>query len=328
MIVLAANGDVLAERGAFFGDEVRIDELPLYLPQAVIAIEDRRFYSHFGIDPVGLVRAMIANYKAGRIVEGGSTLSQQLAKNLFLDPERTVKRKLQEVVLALWLEAKFSKDEILQLYLNRVYFGAGATGVEKAAQKFFSKSARDVSLSEAAILAGVLRAPSVLNPINSPRQAQARAEQVIRAMVEAGFITAAEADSAVNAPAAVKSTDYLPATQYVVDWVSEQLPDLLEDYDQSIIVETTIFHNLQILAEKSVRRRVNSEGAKLGRQPGRDRHDGHVGRRSGDGRRQVLPQEPVQPRRQGQAATGLGVQALRLPDRARAGLDARNRRSR
>jgi penicillin-binding protein 1A len=264
MIVLAANGDVIAERGAFFGDEVRLDELPVYLPQAVIAIEDRRFHNHFGIDPVGLARAMMANYRAGRIVEGGSTLSQQLAKNLFLDPERTVKRKLQEAVLALWLEAKFSKEEILQLYLNRVYFGAGATGVEKAAQRFFSKSARDVSLSEAAILAGVLRAPSVLNPINSQRQSQARAEQVLRAMVEAGFVTAAEAEGALSAPAAVKSADYLPATQYVVDWVSEQLPDLVEHYDQSIIVETTIFHSLQILAEKAVRRRVNSEGGKLG----------------------------------------------------------------
>jgi penicillin-binding protein 1A len=264
MIVLAANGDVLAERGAFFGDEVRTDELPTYLPKAVIAIEDRRFYRHFGIDVVGLARAMIANYRAGRIVEGGSTLSQQLAKNLFLDPERTFKRKLQEAVLALWLEAKFSKEEILQLYLNRVYFGAGATGVEKAAQRFFSKSARDVSLAEAAVLAGVLRAPSVLNPIHHPRQAQARAELVLRAMVESGFITQAEADKAVDAPAAVKSSEYLPATQYVVDWVSEQLPLLLGKIDQSIIVETTIFHNLQTLAEAAVRRRVNNEGGKLG----------------------------------------------------------------
>ncbi len=263
MIVLAANGDVIAERGAFFGDEVRLDELPAYLPQAVIAIEDRRFYRHFGIDPVGLARAMLANYRAGRIIEGGSTLSQQLAKNLFLDPDRTVKRKLQEGVLALWLEAKYSKDEILQLYLNRVYFGAGATGVEKAAQKFFSKSARDVSLAESAVLAGVLRAPSVLNPINSQQQSRARAELVLRAMVEAGFVTKDEADNAANAPAAVKSSTYLPATQYVVDWVSEQLPELVKDYDQSIIVETTIFHNLQILAEKAVRRRIASDGGKL-----------------------------------------------------------------
>jgi penicillin-binding protein 1A len=135
MILLAANGEVIAERGTFFGDEVRLDELPAYVPQAVIAIEDRRFYSHFGIDPIGLGRAAFSNFRAGRIVQGGSTITQQLAKNLFLKPERTMQRKLQELVLAIWLEAKYSKDDILQLYLNRVYYGAGATGIEKAAQK-------------------------------------------------------------------------------------------------------------------------------------------------------------------------------------------------
>src|SRR5439155_9210281 len=165
IMVLAADGTVLAERGAFYGDDVRIADLPAYVPQAIIAIEDRRFRSHFGVDPMGLIRAMVENLRAGRVVQGGSTLTQQLAKNLFLQPDRTMARKAQEAVLAIWLETKFSKDEILQLYMNRVYFGGGAVGIEKAAQKYFGKSARDVTLAEAAILAAVLKAPTNYNPV-------------------------------------------------------------------------------------------------------------------------------------------------------------------
>jgi penicillin-binding protein 1A len=180
-----------------------------------------------------------------------------------LKPERTVQRKLQELVLAIWLEAKYSKDDILQLYLNRVYYGAGATGVEKAAQKYFRKSAREVNIGEAAILAAVLKAPATYNPINHPEAARARAGEVIRDMVETGYITAEEAEQAISQPAAVKPVDYVSATQYIVDWVGEQIPDLIGTLDQSIIVETTLDQNLQTIAEKSVRRRINSEGAKL-----------------------------------------------------------------
>jgi len=263
MILLAANGEVIAERGTFFGDEVRLDELPAYVPQAVIAIEDRRFYSHFGIDPIGLSRAAFSNFRAGHIVQGGSTITQQLAKNLFLKPERTMQRKLQELVLAIWLEAKYSKDDILQLYLNRVYYGAGATGIEKAAQKYFRKSAREVNIPEAAILAAVLKAPATYNPINHPGPARARAGEVIHDMVSAGFITAEDADQAISRPAAVKPAQYVSATQYIVDWVGEQIPDLIGTLNQSIIVETTIDQNLQAIAEKSVRRRINTDGAKV-----------------------------------------------------------------
>jgi penicillin-binding protein 1A len=263
MILLASNGEVIAERGTFFGDEVRLDELPSYVPQAVLAIEDRRFYNHFGIDPVGLGRALIANFRAGRIVEGGSTVTQQLAKNLFLKPERTVQRKLQEMILALWLEAKYTKDDILQLYLNRVYYGAGAVGIEKAAQKYFRRSARDVSLGEAAILAAVLKAPATYNPINHPKAARQRANQVIANMVEAGFITESEREEALNNPAAVKPVEYVSAAHYLVDWVAEQIPELIGKFDQSIIVETTLDQNLQSIAEKAVRHRVIKEGAKL-----------------------------------------------------------------
>src|SRR5207253_5548254 len=174
-----------------------ITELPPYLPRAFIAIEDRRFYSHYGIDPIGLVRAVTANVTRRGLSQGGSTLTQQLAKNLFLTQERTLWRKLQEVVLALWLERKFSKTEILELYLNRVYFGAGAYGVEAAAQRYFGKSARQVRIAEAAMLAGLVKSPSRLAPSRNPNGAERRAQGVLTAMAELGFISDAAAKTAL-----------------------------------------------------------------------------------------------------------------------------------
>ena len=268
IMVLAADGTVLVEQGSFYGDEIGIGELPDYVPGAVIAIEDRRFYSHFGVDPLGLLRAAFANIRAGHVVQGGSTLTQQLAKNLFLTPKRTVERKLQEVVLAMWLEARFSKEEILQLYLNRVYYGAGATGIEKAAQTYYRKSARDLTLAEAATLAGLLKAPSSYNPLNHPDAAAERARLVIGAMAAMGAITEREALAALASPAAVPASDYIPAKQYIADWIGEQLPDLVKNYSESIVIETTIDPNLQRLAEKALRKRLNEEGAKLGASQG------------------------------------------------------------
>jgi penicillin-binding protein 1A len=158
---------------------VRIDELPPYVPQAFIAIEDRRFYSHFGVDPIGIVRAAVANILHRGVSQGGSTITQQLAKNLFLTQDRTWTRKLQELVLALWLERKFTKDEILELYLNRVYFGAGAYGVEAAAQRYFGKHARHTTLSEAAMLARSWCARRQrLAPTRNPNGAERRAQVV------------------------------------------------------------------------------------------------------------------------------------------------------
>ncbi len=263
IMLLAADGTVLSEQGAFFGDQVRVADLPDYVPNALIAIEDRRFRSHFGVDPLGLARAMLQNFSAGRIVQGGSTLTQQLAKNLFLTPEKSYQRKIQEVVLAIWLETKFSKDEILQLYLNRVYFGGGATGIEKAAQTFYHKSATELSMMEAATLAGVLKAPTTYNPLTHPEESAARANLVMNAMVDAGFVSRDEAVQAINAPATVVASNYIPATQYVVDMVAAQLPELVKNYSQSIIVETTIDPQLQQVAEKSLRQRLNVDGKKL-----------------------------------------------------------------
>ncbi len=263
VMMLADDGTRLSERGSFFGDQVDVADLPDYVTEALIAIEDRRFRYHFGVDPIGLTRAITQNIASGRLVQGGSTLTQQLAKNLFLTPERTAKRKVQELVLALWLERKFTKDQILQLYLNRVYFGSGATGIEAAAQTFFHKPATELTLTEAATLAGVLKAPSNYNPLTKPAESAQRTKLVLDAMVDVGFISRADEDQALNAPTTVVASDYVPATQYVVDWVTAQLPQLVGSYDQSIIVETTISNPLQTVAEKQVRKHLNEEGRKL-----------------------------------------------------------------
>ena len=263
IMLLASDGSVLSEQGAFFGDQALVSDLPDYVPNALIAIEDRRFRSHYGVDPIGLSRALYQDLKAGHLVQGGSTLTQQLAKNLFLTADRTVQRKVQELILAIWLERKFSKDEILQLYLNRVYFGGGATGIEKAAQTYYHKSATELTMMEAATLAGVLKAPTNYNPLTHPEESAARAKLVIDAMVDAGFISRDEADQAINAPSTVVASNYIPATQYVVDLISAQLPDLVKGYDQSIVVETTIDPQLQQVAEKSLRKHLNEDGKNL-----------------------------------------------------------------
>jgi penicillin-binding protein 1A len=263
IMMLASNGSVLSEQGAFFGDAVRIADLPDYVPNAVVAIEDRRFRSHYGVDPIGFARAMLRNVLAGHMVQGGSTLTQQLAKNLFLSAEKTFTRKAQEAVLAIWLESKFNKDEILQLYLNRVYFAPNANGIEQAAHVFFNKSAAELSIIEAATLAGMLKAPTTYNPSSHPEAAAARAKLVIDAMVRENIISEEDGQASVDAPSSVVSSNYIPAKQYAVDWIAEQLPLLVKNYDQSIVIETTIDPVLQASAEKSLRKRLAESGKKL-----------------------------------------------------------------
>ncbi len=264
IMMLASDGTVLSEQGAFFGDAARISDLPDYVPNAVIAIEDHRFRSHYGVDPLGLVRAITRNVLAGHMVQGGSTLTQQLAKNLFLTPEKTITRKAQEAVLAIWLESKFTKDEILQLYLNRVFFAPNASGIEQAAHVFFNKPAAELSIMEAATLAGMLKAPTTYNPNNHPEASAARASLVLNAMVRENFISAEDGQTSVTAPSSVVSSDYVPAKQYAVDWIAEQLPLLVKNYDQSIVIETTIDPIIQNNAEKSLRKRLQESGKKLG----------------------------------------------------------------
>ena len=250
--ITGMDGSVIATRGEMPGANVSLKDLPPYLPKAFIAIEDRRFYSHFGIDPTGIMRAAVTNLLHRGVSQGGSTLSQQLAKNLFLTQERTFQRKLQEVELALWLERKYSKNEILELYLNRVYFGSGAYGIEAAAQKYFGKSAKNVSLSEAAMLAGLVKSPSRLAPNRNPEGAEKRAQIVLSAMADVNFITDAQAKAAIEKPSYAVRPVGAGTINYVADWIGEVLDDLVGQIDQNIVVETSIDPKLQSVAEAAI----------------------------------------------------------------------------
>ncbi|MDQ8732671.1 PBP1A family penicillin-binding protein [Bradyrhizobium sp. LHD-71] len=250
--IAGIDGSILATRGEMAGTNIALKELPAHLPKAFIAIEDRRFYSHMGIDPMGIARAAVANIMHRGVSQGGSTLTQQLAKNLFLTQERTLMRKLQEAELALWLEHKYSKNAILELYLNRVYFGSGAYGVEAAAQKYFGKSARNVTLAEAAMLAGIVKSPSRLAPNRNPDGAERRANTVLGAMAEAGFITEAQAKAAIGNPAYTVKAASAGTINYVADWIVDVLDDLVGQVEQNIIVETSIDSRLQAVAEAAI----------------------------------------------------------------------------
>lgn len=250
--LVGLDGSVLAQRGEMAGANVSLKDLPPYLPKAFIAIEDRRFYSHYGVDPIGIARAAVTNILHRGVSQGGSTLTQQLAKNLFLTQERTMARKLQEVELALWLERKHSKTQILELYLNRVYFGSGAYGVEAAAQRYFGKSAKNVTIAEAAMLAGLVKSPSRLAPNRNPEGAEARAQIVLTAMADAKFITDAQAQASIGHPSYNVKPAGAGTVNYVADWIGEVLDDLVGQIDQSIVVETTIDPKLQSVAEASI----------------------------------------------------------------------------
>ena len=257
--LVASDGTVIAERGLRRG-YIRLKHMPRHLKNAVLATEDRRFRSHFGIDPVGLARAMFKNVQAGSIVEGGSTITQQLAKNLFLTPERTITRKLQEAVLAVWLEILLTKNEILEAYLNRVYFGAGTHGVEAAAKRYFGKSARKITVAEAALLAGLLKAPSKYAPTKNPDLAERRASIVIANMVDANMLTSSQAMAAIAAPARVRNPSGITGYEYAADWVVDILPRLLVGERRSdVVVETTIDPVLQREAQKVVSRTLKAQ---------------------------------------------------------------------
>ncbi|HTE78511.1 MAG TPA: PBP1A family penicillin-binding protein [Xanthobacteraceae bacterium] len=263
VLILGVNGATLATRGDMGGAAVAIGELPDYVPNAFIAIEDRRFYSHRGVDPFGIARALVADIFHRGAAQGGSTITQQLAKNLFLTQERTITRKLQEIVLALWLEHKFSKTQILELYLNRVYFGAGAYGIEGAAQRYFGKSARHLTLAEAAMLAGLVQAPSRLAPSRNPAGAERRAALVLADMVELKMIAPASAKLALARPAHAIKPPAAGSVNYVADWVMDAVNDLIGKFDQDIVVDTTIDPALQNAAEHALVDTLNAKGDKL-----------------------------------------------------------------
>ena len=259
--VLARDGSLLSERGGAQA-YVPIDLLPQHLIDAVVATEDRRFFKHWGLDELGLLRAAIADARAGRLVQGGSTLTQQLAKNLFLGPERTVRRKLEELVLALWLELRLGKENILELYLNRVYFGGGAYGVETAAQRFFNKSAQHLTLAESAVLAGLLKAPSRYSPVFNPDVAWARARGVLAAMVEAQLLSPQQAEAATKVAVAFPGAARSGVTcfDYAVEAVLERLLRLVAAMQPEVIVETTIDGSVQCRAQELVRAALDRQG--------------------------------------------------------------------
>ena len=251
--VLAADGSEVATAGEKWGELIPADEMAPVLPEAVLAIEDRRFFTHGGIDAFGVIRAAWQNAVEGRVVAGGSTISQQVAKLVFLSPERSVKRKIQEAMLAFWLEREFTKQEILTIYLNRAYFGAGAYGVDAAARRYFGRSARDVDLAQAAMIAGLLKAPSRYSPANDLALARKRARVVVDAMVDADVLTDAEGEAAkgrVNALNVARRSG--PPAGYFVDWVLEQVPGYVGRDHGALRVFTSLDPARQMTAQAAL----------------------------------------------------------------------------
>ena len=254
---LDRSGVLVAVRGSQFAPPVNLDQLPPYVPAAFVAIEDRRFYHHFGFDPVGMVRMVFVDLRQHRYAQGASTITQQLARNLFLSPDQNVRRKVQELILAVWLETKFSKKEILALYLNRVYFGEGAYGIEAAAKRYFDKPASQLTVGEAALLAGMMKGPSRYSPISDTARAERRATVVLDEMVKTRAITAEQRDMAFAQPVRVSRTLASQHAQYFVDWVDSEVRSILgrskdDVLQQDMVVETTIDLPIQTDAERAI----------------------------------------------------------------------------
>lgn len=255
----AANGQVIATSGDVHGQIVRLRDLPAHLPAALLAIEDRRFREHLGIDPIGVLRAALANWRSGRVVQGGSTLTQQLAKNLFLTAERSLWRKAQEVVMALWLERRFTKDELLEIYLNRVYLGGAAYGVDAAARLYFGVPATRVNLWQSAMLAGLPKAPSRLNPRTAPDAAIGRTLEVLAAMVETQAITPAAAAAAIEAirlpPRPSRDSGWF------ADWAQEAAVARFPG-NADLVLRTTLDLRLQAVVEARLEALLAGPGAR------------------------------------------------------------------
>jgi penicillin-binding protein 1A len=247
------SGAFLGVRGGRYGPPIDIAKLPPHVPAAFIAIEDRRFYEHTGFDPIGIARAVVVNADKGRLAQGASTITQQLARNLYLSADQTVERKAREVMYAVQLEQTYSKRQILGLYLSRVYYGAGAYGLEAASRRYFNKPAAKLSLREAATLAGVLKSPTNYNPIEQPQRAAQRADLVLAAMVETGAITPAERAKAMAQPLKLASTASAASAQYFVDWLDGQRVKLVGQPRQDVVVETTLDMGLEAVAAQTAR---------------------------------------------------------------------------
>ncbi|MBO6827372.1 MAG: PBP1A family penicillin-binding protein [Sneathiella sp.] len=263
MVLEASNGVRYATYGDLYGRMLKPNEIPDHMKEAILATEDAHFYQHFGINPFSLVRAAWRNYEAGRVVEGGSTITQQLAKNLFLTPERSITRKIREVLLAFWLEAKFTKEEILALYLNRIYFGSGTYGIDAATRKYFAKNIKDLTLSEAAMLAGLVKAPTYYAPTVNLKRAQQRSTVVMRRMQAEGYLTEAEANKLVKNPAILRHAgSNFRNVRYFSDWVVGEVRSFIGRTEQDLVIRTTLDLALQKAAESSVETTLGAEGKK------------------------------------------------------------------
>lgn len=249
----ASDGTPIARRGAIIGAPVDAAKLPPHVREAFIAIEDRRFYSHWGIDPRGILRAAWANVGHGGVRQGGSTITQQLAKNAFLDSDRTAGRKLREMLIAFWLEARLTKDEILSRYLSNVYFGDNVYGLRAAANHYFGRAPEKLSVGQAAMLAGLVKAPSRLAPTGNLEGAQAREMVVVGAMVDAGFLTKAEGDAVQPQRVLARQAEQLPNGTYFADWVLPDARDQAGEIRNEAVVRTTLDRDLQRTAERVIR---------------------------------------------------------------------------
>lgn len=264
VVFLSVEGETFAAYGDIYGQPLDLAEISPFIPQAVMATEDRRFYNHFGLDVFGLARAVVTNLRAGHVVQGGSTITQQLAKNLFLKPERTLKRKVQELLMALWLERRFSKAQLLTLYLNRVYLGSGTFGVDAASKRYFEVSAHSANLYQSAVIAGLLKAPSRYSPLNDPEASHKRTTEVLQNMVEAGYIDQQTADYAALTGAAQMVRRPIAAGRYFADWIMAHLDEMGEVQGKDIIVRTTLDIGLQRKAEADLKAMLTGPGAKAG----------------------------------------------------------------
>jgi penicillin-binding protein 1A len=280
IIIKAANGATLVRNGPIYGDWIHFSEVPDALVRAFTSVEDRHFFEHSGVDGRGLARAVVTNVQRGRIRAGGSTITQQLAKNLFLSSDRTMTRKARELLLAFWLEQKFTKEQILTLYLNRVYFGGGAYGVDAASRKFFGHTARNLSIAESAMLAGLVKAPSRLAPHINPKGAWDRAKVVLGAMVEAGALTKAAADKIKAQPPTIRGAAAGNDVRYFTDWVTTEATRVLPEVrGRSLVIYTTLDPGVQRAAAMALDRGLAGEGKNRGASQGAIvaiEHDGAV----------------------------------------------------
>lgn len=268
--IMTQDGTIIGTYGDLYEDMIRVQELSPSIPQALMAIEDRRFYSHFGIDIIGLIRAAYTNYRADRVVQGGSTITQQLAKNFLMTQglyghnDRSLRRKIQEAIMAVWLEWHFTKDQIMTIYLNRVYFGAGTYGVDAAAHKYFKKSARQITVYEAAVIAGLLKAPSRYSPTAHPERSRARAKVVLDQMQEAGYIRSADeclrqGDATYQTQTSTKGNGY----RFFADWVYDSISNYVTISDKDLVVITTLDLSMQKKAEDAALNLLEDMGKEL-----------------------------------------------------------------